>query len=98
MLTWRNSAHCCAVGGSIERPLAARKRQRRQTFWMQTSGTALLAVELCSLVHVWMAAQDSRSVHGLLYLAAVRNDACEQGHCQDHVDISVGAHLIRLWR
>ena len=41
---------------------------------MQTSGTALLAVERCSLVRVWMAAQDSRSAHGLLYFAAVRDD------------------------
>jgi hypothetical protein len=45
-----------------------------QAFWMQTSGTALLAVERCSLVRVWMAAQDSRSAHGLLYFAAVRED------------------------
>jgi hypothetical protein len=41
---------------------------------MQTSGTALLAVERCSLVRVWMAVQDSRSAHGLLYFAAVRDD------------------------
>jgi len=41
---------------------------------MQTSGTALLAVERCSLVRVWMAAQDSRSAYGLLYVAAVRDD------------------------
>ena len=39
---------------------------------MQTTGTALLAVERCSLVRVWMAAQDSRCAHGLLYFAAVR--------------------------
>ena len=44
------------------------------TFWMQTSGTALLAVERCSLGRVWMAAQDSRCPHGLLYFAAVRDD------------------------
>jgi hypothetical protein len=37
-------------------------------------GTALLAVERCSLARVCMAAQDSRSAHGLLYFAAV------QGH------------------
>ena len=41
---------------------------------MQTSGTALLAAERCSLVRVWMAARDSRSAHGLLYFAAVRDD------------------------
>jgi hypothetical protein len=44
------------------------------SIWMQTSGTALLAVERCSLVRVWMAAQDSRSAYGLLYVAAVRDD------------------------
>ena len=41
---------------------------------MQISGAALLAVELCSPVRVSMAAQDSRSAHWLLYLAAVRDD------------------------
>jgi hypothetical protein len=38
------------------------------------AGTALLAVERCSLVRVWMAALDSRSAQGLLYFAAVRDD------------------------
>ena len=42
------------------------------TFWMQTTGAALLAVNRCSPARVWMPAQDSRSAHGLLYLAAVR--------------------------
>jgi hypothetical protein len=37
-------------------------------------GAALLAVERCSLVRVWMAAQDSRSAHALLYFAAVQDD------------------------
>jgi hypothetical protein len=41
---------------------------------MQTSGTSLLAVERCSLMRVWIAAQDSRSAHGLLYFAAERDD------------------------
>ena len=56
--------------------IGRRKGVRLETlaFWMQTSGTALLAVERCSLVRVWMAAQDSRSAHGLLYFAAVRDD------------------------
>jgi hypothetical protein len=48
--------------------------QRYRAIWMQTSGTALLAAERCSLVRMWMAAQDSRSTHGLLYFAAVRDD------------------------
>jgi hypothetical protein len=42
---------------------------------MQTSGTALLAVERCSLVRVWM-----------LYLAAVRDDWREQEHRQKIID------------
>jgi hypothetical protein len=45
---------------------------------MQTSGMALLAVERCSPVRVWTAAQDSRSAHGLLYFAAVRDDRHHQ--------------------
>jgi hypothetical protein len=48
------------------------------SIWMQTSGTALLAVERCSPVRVWMAAQHSRSAHGLLYFAAVRDDRHHQ--------------------
>ena len=40
--------------------------------WMQTTGTALLTVTRCSLARVWVPAQDGRSVHGFLYLAAVR--------------------------
>ena len=42
---------------------------------MQTTGTALLVVNRCSPARVWMLAHDSRSVRGLLYLAAVRNDS-----------------------
>ena len=38
---------------------------------MQTNGTLLLAVELCSLACVRLAAQDGRSVPRLLYFAAV---------------------------
>jgi hypothetical protein len=40
-------------------------------FWMETSGASLLAVNRCSPARVWTFAQDSRSAHGLLYLAAV---------------------------
>jgi len=46
----------------------------RLTIWMQTTGVALLVVKRCSVVSAWMPAQDSRSAHGLLYLAAVRSD------------------------
>ena len=55
-------------------PLGPRLVHGALAFWMQTSGTTLLAVERCSLVRVWMAAQDSRSAHGLLYFAAVWDD------------------------
>jgi hypothetical protein len=34
---------------------------------MQTTGATLLVVELRSVPYAWMAAQDSRSAHGLLY-------------------------------
>ncbi len=44
------------------------------TFWMQTTGASLLAVNQSSPAHVRTFAQDSRSAHGLLYLAAVRYD------------------------
>jgi hypothetical protein len=54
---------------------------------MQTTGTTLIAVKRRSLVRVGMSAQDSRSAHGLLYLAAVRDDRCEQEHCQGRVAI-----------
>jgi hypothetical protein len=53
----------------------------------RTSGIALLAVEPRSVSRVWMAAQDSRSGHGLLYLAAVRDNRRKQEHCQGRVDI-----------
>ena len=39
---------------------------------MQTTGATLLAAKRCSLARALMPAQDSRSAHGLLYLAAVR--------------------------
>ena len=45
--------------------------QRCRTFWMQTSGTALLAAERCSLVRVWMAAQDSYLPGGIFQARCV---------------------------
>jgi hypothetical protein len=54
--------------------------QRCRAFWMQTSGTALLAAERCSPVRVLTAGEDSRSAHGLLYFAAVR--AWPEDHVQ----------------
>ena len=47
-------------------------------FWMKASGTALLAVERCSLVRVWMAAQDSCSAYRLPYFADVRINAVQR--------------------
>jgi hypothetical protein len=44
--------------------------------WMQTTGTALLVAERRSIGRLRTPAQGSRSVHGLLYLAAVRDDWC----------------------
>jgi hypothetical protein len=44
---------------------------------MQTIGATLIAVKRYSMVRVWMLAQGSRSEHGLLYLAAVRDDRRE---------------------
>lgn len=41
---------------------------------MQTVGAAQLVVRRCSPACMWVAAQDSRSAHGLLYVAAVRHD------------------------
>jgi hypothetical protein len=64
-----------------------RARCTPETIWMQTVGTALLAVNRCSPARVWATFQDSRSAHGLLYLAAVRDDRREQEHCQSRVDI-----------
>ena len=40
---------------------------------MQTTGATLIVVERRSLMRMWMPAQASRSTHGLLYLAAVRD-------------------------
>src|ERR1044071_2869996 len=43
-------------------------------------------VRRCSLVRMWTPARDSRSAHGLLYLAAVRANQREQEHRQGTVD------------
>lgn len=51
--------------------------QTRLSILMQTVGTTLLAVRRCSVARVWMSAQDSRSVHRLLYLAAVWTGTCQ---------------------
>ena len=45
---------------------------------MQTTGTALVAVERCSLLRMWKSAEGSGSAYRLLYLAAVRGDRRER--------------------
>src|SRR6266851_5850901 len=53
---------------------------------MQTTGAFLLAFNRCSSPRVRTLAQDSRSAHRLLYLAAVRANRPEQERCQGTVD------------
>jgi hypothetical protein len=48
-------------------------------------------VKRCRPARVWMPAQNSRSTLGLLYPVAVRDDRCEQEHCQGPVDIGLSA-------
>jgi hypothetical protein len=67
--------------------MAGRISWHGQTTWMQTTGATLLAGKRCSVVHAWMAAEDSRSALRLLYLAAVRRDGRKQECCQGYVDI-----------
>lgn len=62
--------------------------------WMQTTGAALLAAERCSLACVLMLVQDGRSLHGLLYLAAVPDDSCQRDDCQDCVDTNSARDLL----
>ena len=57
------------------------------TFCSVATGTVLLVVKRCRPARVWMPAQNSRSVSGLLYPTAVRDDRCEHKHCQGPVDI-----------
>jgi hypothetical protein len=70
-------------------PLSGTQRARRlpESFWMQTIGATLVATKRRSLVRVLMTAHSGRSAHGLLYIAAVWNDACKQAHRQGPVDI-----------
>jgi len=52
----------------------------------RTFGTVLLTVKRCSLARMRRSAQDSRSVCGLLYLAAVWDDWREEEDRQGMVD------------
>ncbi len=51
-----------------------------EAIWMQTTGTALLTINRCSIARVWTPAHDGRSAHGLLYPAAVRGDGRKPEH------------------
>jgi hypothetical protein len=62
--------------------------------WMQTTGAVLLAVKQGSLLCMWLPAQDGRSVRGLLYPTAVRDDPHQQGNCQGRVDINPARDLL----
>jgi hypothetical protein len=79
------------LGGPQDRkwPLTCgAKGTRTLAFWMQTTGACLFAFNRCSSPRVQTPAQDSRSAHGLLYPAAVRDDQRQHEHCQGGVDIS----------
>jgi len=45
------------------------------SIWMQTVGTTLFTSELSSTLRLRMVARERRGTHGLLYPAAVWNDA-----------------------
>jgi len=45
---------------------------------MQTTGTTLLTVRLCSLARAWMLAQGIRSVYGLLGTAPGRDQIAQR--------------------
>ena len=49
-------------------------RRTQESVWMQTTGMVLVAVRLCSVMHMWTLAHSSRSAQGLLYVVAVRDD------------------------
>jgi hypothetical protein len=59
------------------------------TFWLQTTGAALLAVKRCSMARVQVPAHDGRCAHRLLYLAAVRGGICPPKNGQAPVDTYV---------
>jgi hypothetical protein len=60
---------------------------------MQTTGAFQLVVNQCSSARARTPVQGSRSVHELLYLAAVRDDSCQQDHRQGRVDINLTCDL-----
>ena len=72
IVRWRPSLSAAIVTQLVTR-LQARGRGRPS---MRTIGAVLLAVKRCSLARVRMVAQDGRSAHGLLYLAAIRASVC----------------------
>jgi hypothetical protein len=62
--------------GDVDSLAASPFRNQALTAWMQTTGTALLVAERRSIGRLRTPAQGSRSVHGVLYLADVRDDWC----------------------
>lgn len=58
---------------------------------MQTTGAALVVSERRSIVRLRTPAQDGLSTHGLLYLAAVRGDWCQQEQRQVRLDVGLSA-------
>ena len=71
--------------GDVDSLAASPFRSQALTAWMQTVGAALLVVRERSLTRVLVAAQDSRSAHGLLYLAAVRDHGRGPEHRREQV-------------
>ena len=76
-------------GSGIDVALGPRPVHRALAFWMQTTCATLLATKRRSLVRVLMIVHDGRCAHGLLYLAAVRDDRRELEHRQGHVDVGL---------
>ena len=78
---------CAQLRGSgADLALGPRLVHEALAFWMQTIGTTLLAVKWRSLIDMWLPAQDSRSAHGLLYLAAVRTGGDEREQREGRLD------------
>jgi hypothetical protein len=73
-------------GSGADLALGPRLVHGALAFWMQTTGATLLATKRRSLVRVLMVVHDGRCAHGLLYLAAVRDDRRELERGQVQVD------------
>jgi hypothetical protein len=65
---------------------------------MRTVGMTLFAVERCSGAGAWMFAQDSRSVHGLLYPTAPEAVGDNRWHDHRHLPGGRGGYAYPLGR